>query len=72
MDRWEYKVLSPGGMLKGIKPEGVESQLNELGQEGWEVVSIGTMENTGKVLIVLKRHIGGSAAKSDGGTWGKW
>ncbi len=72
MDRWEYKVLSPGGMLKGIKPEVLEGQLNELGQEGWEVAGISVLENTGKVLVVLKRLIGGPAAKSDRGSWGKW
>lgn len=72
MDRWEYKVLSPGGMLKGVKTEALEGQLNELGQEGWEVAGLSTMENTGKVLVVLKRRIGGPAAKSDGSSWGKW
>jgi hypothetical protein len=72
MDRWEYKVLSPGGMLTGIKPEDLEGQLNELGQDGWEVAGISAMENTAKVLVVLKRHIGGEAAKSHGSSWGKW
>ena len=72
MDRWEYKVLSPGGMLKGIKPEGLEDQLNELVQEGWEVTGFTAMENSGKVWVVLKRLIGGTAAKSDGSSWGKW
>jgi hypothetical protein len=72
MDRWEYKVLSPGGVLKSIKAEVVEAQLNELGQEGWEVTGIGAMENTGKLLVVLKRLIGAPAPKSSGSSWGKW
>jgi hypothetical protein len=72
MDRWEYKVLAPGGMLKGVKTEALEGELNELGQAGWEVAGISTLENTGKALIVLKRRIGAPAAKGDGSTWGKW
>ncbi len=72
MDRWEYKVFAPGGVLKSVKPEAVEAQLNELGQEGWEMAGIGALENTGKLLIVLKRHVGAPAAKGDGSTWGKW
>jgi hypothetical protein len=29
-------------------------------------------ENSGKIWILLKRPIGGQAAKSDGSGWGKW
>ena len=39
MDRWEYKVLNFGGVLKSVKAEESGEALNELGQEGWEAVT---------------------------------
>jgi hypothetical protein len=72
MDRWEYKVLAPGGVIKSVKMEDLEGQLNELGQEGWEVTGFTATENSGKMWVILKRRIGGAATKSDGSRWGKW
>jgi hypothetical protein len=69
---WEYKVLAPGGVIKSVKPEDLESQLNALGQEGWEMTGFTATENSGKMWVVLKRQIGGPAAKGDGSGWGKW
>lgn len=43
--RWEYKLIStndvPGGGILGIKDrDAVEAYLNQLGNEGWEIVGI--------------------------------
>jgi hypothetical protein len=45
--RWEYKLIStrdlPGGGFMGVKErerEAVENHLNELGNQGWEIVGI--------------------------------
>ena len=43
--RWEYKLIStndvPGGGFLGIKErDALEAYLNQLGTEGWEIVSI--------------------------------
>jgi len=43
--RWEYKLIStqdlPGGGFFGVKErEAVEAYLNQLGDEGWEIVGI--------------------------------
>jgi Domain of unknown function (DUF4177) len=43
--RWEYKLISTndvsGGGFWGIKErEAVEAHLNQLGDEGWEIVGI--------------------------------
>lgn len=47
--RWEYKLIStddvPGGSLLGVKDRGaVETYLNQLGSEGWEIVGINFMQ----------------------------
>ena len=45
--RWEYKLLStkdlPDGGMLGLKErerEAVEAYLNQLGEQGWEIVGI--------------------------------
>ncbi len=45
MIKWEYKIvdskhLSGGGAFKGKDREVVESYLNQLGEEGWEIVDL--------------------------------
>lgn len=62
---WEYKYLEVGGR----KPDKMERQLNELGQQGWELVSIaappkGQMGafSTSSLVAVLKRRVAAPAA----------
>ena len=50
---WEYRVFTIGNIFT-YKPEAIESKLNELGQEGWEVITAAP-DHSGKVLIVAKR-----------------
>ena len=45
MRRWEYKLISANdvageGGFKGKTREVVESYLNSLGKEGWEVINV--------------------------------
>lgn len=45
MKRWEYKIISSGdveseGVFKGKSRETLEAHLNELGQEGWEILGV--------------------------------
>lgn len=55
-NQWEYRVVaSPGNIWRGPKEEDLEALLNELGMEGWEVVSTYTITNSNKVTIVAKR-----------------
>lgn len=71
MDRWEYKVLNFGGVLKTVKAEEIQETLNALGQEGWEAVAGFAADSSAHALVILKRPIGGSARKT-GDTWGRW
>jgi hypothetical protein len=43
MKKWEYKIINShtfkkSGILKNFAVADVESQLNRLGQQGWEIV----------------------------------
>lgn len=70
MQKFEYKVLevsATGGFLSGgglVNFQALSDKLNELGQEGWEVIS-GTDINrhygdTRNVMIILKRPLNDS------------
>ena len=54
---WEYRVLTLGGMLGGLKDEDVEAALNELGAEGWEVIRAEVPEQGVRWKVVAKRPL---------------
>jgi len=54
--RWEYKVVSVGGIL-GTADGVVEAKLNELGLEGWEAVNVLLAAGGGRVTIAVKRPL---------------
>jgi len=54
--RWEYFVGTIGSLF-GTKDDVVEDSLNELGEAGWEVVSVHSPANSWKITIVAKRPL---------------
>jgi hypothetical protein len=55
--RWEYKVIkfSKRSFFSGtIDPEAFETELNSLGREGWELVSV-TQNQMAIAVAVFKR-----------------
>lgn len=63
MEQWEYKIISPevkGWVNKKIDPK-TEQLLNELGNDGWELVSIAPLKSGGwdtgseKFVLIFKR-----------------
>ncbi len=56
--RWQYLVALGAG--SGVKPERHTTQLDSLGAQGWELVSVTGLEmggNTGGVVMYLKRPL---------------
>jgi hypothetical protein len=53
--QWEYHVLTVGSFFKGVKDNELEALLNDLGEEGWEVVGFRTIENSNQSQIITKR-----------------
>ena len=52
MKNWEYRVISSkqiegGNWFKGKSREALESYLNELGGQGWEVITVDWNEMDG-------------------------
>jgi hypothetical protein len=61
--QWEYRAISAGSFWNEPKDEDLESLLNELGEDGWEVVSVFTRYGANKVRIVAKRPLTGSVRR---------
>jgi hypothetical protein len=64
MKKFEYRLLdTTSGFFSGIDYQELTDRLNQLGSEGWEVVSvvdtIFTHTQTRGLLITLKREVGG-------------
>lgn len=58
MPAWEYRVLSVGSVWRRLREEELEAVLNELGAEGWEVITISSQDSGGgKVRVVAKRPL---------------
>lgn len=58
--RWEYKFVEVGGR----KPQKMEDALNQLGQDGWELVSLAAPPksqmgsfSTSSLVGILKRPV---------------
>lgn len=56
-NQWEYRVLTYGTFFKGVKDEDLEAMLNQLGEEGWEVVGFRTIENANQCQLIAKRPL---------------
>ena len=49
MKKWEYKIIDtvdvPGvGIFQGKSRDAIEAHLNQLGEQGWEIVSLNTSD----------------------------
>jgi hypothetical protein len=57
MKQWEYRAVSLGSFWNYSKDEDLEAAMNELGLEGWEVISVFTHHSTNKTFVVAKRPL---------------
>ena len=62
-NQWEYRVLTTGSFFKGVKDEDLEAELNQLGEEGWELVAFRTIENSNQAQAVFKRPLDRTARR---------
>lgn len=54
-NQWEYLSMTLGSFWSSGKDEEIEQHLNEIGEQGWEVVSVYPLENTHKSRVIAKR-----------------
>lgn len=61
---WEYRVIGLGRWWGGPGDEALEEALNELGAEGWEVISVMAQDyRNSKVRVVAKRPLSDRARR---------
>jgi uncharacterized protein YlxW (UPF0749 family) len=56
-NQWEYVAMSAGSFWSIPKDEDLENLLNELGQDGWEVVSVFDQRGSHKVRVIARRPL---------------
>jgi hypothetical protein len=61
--QWEYRAVSLGTFWTEPKDEEIETILNQLGEQGWEVVSVFTRYGTNRVRVVAKRLLSEDEAR---------
>ena len=54
-NQWEYRVKTFGSFFRGVKDDELEMELNQWGEEGWEVVAFRLIENTNQAQLIAKR-----------------
>jgi hypothetical protein len=55
--QWEYRVISAGSFWNMPKDEDLEALLNELGEQGWEVVNVFSQQGNNRARVVAKRPL---------------
>jgi hypothetical protein len=55
--QWEYRVKTFGSFFKGVQDDSLAFELNQWGEEGWEVVGFRMIENSNQAQIVAKRPL---------------
>lgn len=54
---WEYIVENFGGVMRSIKPEEFQAELNAMGAEGWEVITVHQSQGSNKFWVFAKRPL---------------
>ena len=62
-NQWEYRVMTFGSFFKGVKDEALEAELNQWGEEGWEVVGFRMVENSNQAQVIAKRPLDRTARR---------
>ena len=62
-NQWEYRVRTFGSFFKGVKDEELETELNQWGENGWEVVAYRSIENTNQGQVIAKRPLDRTARR---------
>ena len=55
--QWEYRVESVGTIWHDPKDEQIEVLLNQMGEEGWEVIHVYTPGRSSVVKIIARRPL---------------
>lgn len=63
VNQWEYRVRTFGSFFKGVRDDELAAELNQWGEDGWEVVAYRMIENTNQGQVVAKRPLDRTARR---------
>ncbi|MBM3150630.1 MAG: hypothetical protein FJZ96_00250 [Chloroflexi bacterium] len=63
LNQWEYRVKTFGSFFKGVKDADLEAELDQWGEEGWEVVAYRMIENSNQGQVIAKRPLDRTARR---------
>jgi hypothetical protein len=55
--QWEYHIEVLGSTFKSLKPEQIETALNEFGEMGWDVINLHQPQNSNRIWVAMKRPV---------------
>jgi hypothetical protein len=61
--QWEYRVESVGTIWHDPKDQQIEALLNQIGEEGWEVIHVYTPGRSSVVKIIARRPLTSQARR---------
>jgi hypothetical protein len=62
--KWEYLVKTLGSFWKGVPDDTIQNELNDWGEDGWEVVAIRTIENSNQATVIAKRPLSSAVRRA--------
>ena len=63
VNQWEYRIRTFGSFFRGVKDDELEAELNQWGEDGWEVVAYRMIENTNQGQVIAKRPLDRTARR---------
>ncbi|PSQ02852.1 hypothetical protein BRC94_01000 [Halobacteriales archaeon QS_5_70_17] len=63
--QWEYETLRPPREATREEAKDPKAELNELGAEGWELVTTVEYSGGGTKYLVLRRPAGGAGSSTE-------
>ena len=66
---WEYDVQTVGSIWRGPSPDALARLLNSAAAEGWETMSVTSLANSSRLMIVLRRRLTRKTGRKRRDTW---
>jgi len=67
--RWEYQVQILGSFWRGPRAEDVQEFLTQAAEDGWEPLELTTIQNSSKMMLILRRSTETAGRTRRAKTW---
>jgi len=67
--KWEYQVEIVGNFWRGARAEDIQRLLMQAAEDGWEPVELTPMQNSSRIMLVLRRATEAGSRRRREKTW---